>query len=187
MKAVIKRLSAVDDANPTSGRHLRDQIMMQVRPSESHHVYKLGIQYHVLKACIKILVPSISEKDVLSLLETCKASDNDSAALEGRLDYGKLWCKPSGTGLNDVLDETTGYEYDGLVSPIRTLTRNDTSRKSKRPLNRRGHDRNVEYNGSTSKKSYRERPVNRSFSKSMSKQRPRKRSSKYQSHQRKQC
>ena len=96
MKAVIKRLSAVDDANPTSGRHLRDQIMMQVRPSESHHVYKLGIQYHVLKACIKILVPSISEKDVLSLLETCKASDNDSAALEGRLDYGKLWCKPRG-------------------------------------------------------------------------------------------
>ena len=96
MKAVIKRLSAIDDASPTSGRHLRDQIMMQVRPSESHHVYKLGIQYHVLKACIKILVPSISENDVLALLETCKASDNDSAALEGRLDYGKLWCRSSG-------------------------------------------------------------------------------------------
>ena len=75
--------------------------------------------------------------------------------------------------MNDILDETTGYEFDGLVSPIRTLTRNGTSRKSNRPFNRRGHDRNVEYNGSTSKKSYRERPVNRSFSKSMSKQRRR--------------
>jgi len=182
MRSMIEGFSRVNDVKPTSGRHLRDQIMMQVRPSDSLSMFKLGIDYHVLKSCIEIMLPSISENDVVALLDACKDNDNlstTSMSLKSKLDYGKLWCKPRlnvDYGIEDELNETgNNSNFDDLISPIRRSAHyrsgfNETTRPSGRNGGG-GGDRRVTYNGAGgATTSYRERPTNRSFSRLMGKE-----------------